>query len=87
MGWRLPARLSRIILPIRVARLGCREGTAFARIADASPAAGGPPSIPSNVLGLTLRDFSAGTLLQTSQLDGNLTATRARTRSAPAPRT
>jgi len=38
------------------------------RIADASPAAGGPPSIPSSILGLTLRNFSNASLLQASQI-------------------
>lgn len=49
------------------------EDNAYVRIGDAPPAAGGPPSVPSIVLGLTLRNFSTGSLLQTSQIDGNLT--------------
>lgn len=45
---------------------------AFVRIGDASPAAGGPPSIPSAIQGFMLRNFSKLTLLQTSQISGNL---------------
>jgi hypothetical protein len=47
------------------------DDSAYARIADASPAAGGPPSIPSLVKGFALRNFSKATLLQTSQISGN----------------
>ena len=48
------------------------DDNAFVRVADASPAAGGPPSIPSVVLGFQLRNFSNFSLLQTSQISGNL---------------
>ena len=48
------------------------DDNAFVRIADASPAAGGPPSIASVVLGFQLRNFSNFSLLQTSQISGNL---------------
>jgi hypothetical protein len=44
------------------------DDDSFVRVADASPAAGGPPSIPSSIMGLTLRNFSNASLLQTSQL-------------------
>lgn len=47
------------------------DDSAYVRIGDASPAAGGPPSIPSMVKGFTLRNFSKATLLQTSQVTGN----------------
>lgn len=48
---------------------------AFVRVADASPAAGGPPSIASTVLGFQLNNFSNFSLLQTSQVSGNLNCT------------
>ena len=48
------------------------DDSAYVRIGDASPAVGGPPSIPSMVKGFTLRNFSKATLLQTSQITGNL---------------
>lgn len=48
------------------------DDNAFVRVADASPAAGGPPSIPTVVLGFQLRNFSNFSLLQTSQISGNL---------------
>lgn len=47
------------------------DDSAYVRIGDASPAAGGPPSIPSVVRGFILRNFSKATLLQTSQITGN----------------
>ncbi|HXM50463.1 MAG TPA: right-handed parallel beta-helix repeat-containing protein [Pyrinomonadaceae bacterium] len=47
------------------------DDSAYVRIADASPAAGGPPSIPSMVRGFALRNFSKATLLQTSHVNGN----------------
>jgi hypothetical protein len=47
------------------------DDSAYVRIGDASPAAGGPPSIPSTVRGFALRNFSKATLLQTSTVTGN----------------
>ncbi len=47
------------------------DDSAYVRIGDASPAAGGPPSIPSTVRGFVIRGFSKATLLQTSQVTGN----------------
>jgi hypothetical protein len=48
------------------------DENAFVRIGDASPATGGPPNIPSTVLGFSIQNFSNGSLLQTSQIIGNL---------------
>ena len=48
------------------------DENSFVRIANASPATGGPPTIPSAILGFTLQNFSNGSLLQTSQISGNL---------------
>jgi hypothetical protein len=48
------------------------DDSAFVRVADASPAAGGPPSIASVVLGFQLRNFSNFSLLQTSQISGSM---------------
>jgi hypothetical protein len=48
------------------------DSSSFVRVGDASPEAGGPPSIPSSVRGFTLRNFGNLTLQQTSQLAGNL---------------
>ena len=48
------------------------DDNAFVRIGDASPATGGPPSIPSAIRGFNLRNFSKATLLQTSVVTGNL---------------
>lgn len=48
------------------------DENAFVRIGNASPVTGGPPSIPSNVLGFVLRNFSNFSLTQTSQISGNL---------------
>jgi hypothetical protein len=48
------------------------DDNAFVRIGDASPATGGPPSIPSAVRSFNLRNFSKATLLQTSVITGNL---------------
>ncbi len=44
----------------------------FVRIADASPATGGPPSIPSVVRGFQLSNFSKASLFQTSTVSGSL---------------
>jgi hypothetical protein len=44
----------------------------FVRIGDASPASGGPPTIPSAVMGFSLQNFSNGSLFQTSQINGNV---------------
>jgi hypothetical protein len=52
------------------------DNSSFVRIGDASPATGGPPTIPSSVLGFTLRNFSNGSLQQTSQINGNLSCTQ-----------
>jgi hypothetical protein len=48
------------------------EDSAFVRVGDAPPAAGGPPSLPSSLRAFTLRNFSNLSLLQTSQVVGNL---------------
>ncbi|HKO44120.1 MAG TPA: right-handed parallel beta-helix repeat-containing protein [Pyrinomonadaceae bacterium] len=48
------------------------DDSAFLRIGDASPATGGPPSIPSALRGFNLRNFAKATLLQTSMITGNL---------------
>lgn len=48
------------------------DDSSYVRIADAAPATGGPPSITSTLLGFSLRNFSNGSLLQTSQINGNL---------------
>lgn len=48
------------------------DENSFVRIADASPATGGPPTIPSTILGFTLQNFSNGSLVQTSLISGNL---------------
>lgn len=47
------------------------EDSARVRIGDASPATGGPPSIPSAIRGFNIRNFSTATLLQTSGINGN----------------
>ena len=47
------------------------DDSAYVRIGDASPAAGGPPSIPSIVKGFAIRNFARVTLLQTSRVTGN----------------
>jgi hypothetical protein len=44
---------------------------AYVRIGDASPAAGGPPSIPSTLRGFIMRNFTKVSLLQTSHITGN----------------
>lgn len=48
------------------------DDDAYVRIGDASPAEGGPPSISSVLLGLVARTFSRATLLQSSQIAGDL---------------
>jgi hypothetical protein len=48
------------------------DDNAFVRIGDASPATGGPPSIASVMRSLNIRNFSNASLLQTSQISGNL---------------
>ena len=48
------------------------DNAAFVRIGDASPSTSGPPSIPSNLRSFTLRDFSTGSLLQSSHVSGSL---------------
>jgi hypothetical protein len=52
------------------------DNNSFIRIGDAPPAAGGPPSIPSSLLGFSVRGFSNGMLLQNSQINGNLNCTQ-----------
>lgn len=47
------------------------DDRAYVRIGDASPAAGGPPSIPSTLRGFIIRNFSKVSLLQTSSITGN----------------
>lgn len=47
------------------------DDSAYVRIGDASPAAGGPPSIPSTLRGFTMRNFTRVSLLQTSHITGN----------------
>ncbi|MFY9622186.1 MAG: hypothetical protein WAM70_09285 [Pyrinomonadaceae bacterium] len=47
------------------------DDSAYVRIGDASPAAGGPPSIPSSLRGFIIRNFSKVSLLQTSSITGN----------------
>lgn len=49
------------------------DANSFVRIADASPATGGPATIPSAVMGFSLTNFSSGSLVQTSQTNGNVT--------------
>jgi hypothetical protein len=48
------------------------EDGSFLRVGDASPAAGGPPSIASSLAGFSLRSFSNLSLTQTSRIDGSL---------------
>jgi len=48
------------------------DENAFVKIGNASPATVGLPSIPSTVLGFSIQNFSNGSLLQTSQVSGNL---------------
>jgi hypothetical protein len=48
------------------------DNASFVRIGDASPAVGGPPSIPSDLRGFTLRNFSNGSLLQSSHINGSV---------------
>ena len=48
------------------------DDNSLVRIGDASPATGGPPSIASTVLGFSIQNFSNGSLIQTSQINGNL---------------
>lgn len=48
------------------------EDDAFVRVGDAPPASGGPPSLPSSLRAFTLRNFANLSLLQTSQVVGNL---------------
>jgi hypothetical protein len=48
------------------------DANSFVRIANASPATGGPATIPSTIMGFNLQDFSSGSLLQTSQISGNI---------------
>ena len=43
------------------------DNGAYVRVADASPAAGGPPSIPSVVQSFQVRNFAKAVLLQTSE--------------------
>lgn len=47
------------------------DDSAYVRIGDASPAAGGPPSIPSTLRGFVMRNFTRVSLLQTSHITGN----------------
>jgi len=47
------------------------DDSAYVRIGDASPASGGPPSIPSTLRGFVIRNFSKAVLLQTSHITGN----------------
>jgi hypothetical protein len=47
------------------------DDNSFVKIGDA-PAPGGPPTIASTVLGFSIQNFSNGSLLQTSQINGNL---------------
>jgi hypothetical protein len=48
------------------------DANSFVRIANASPASGGPATIPSTVMGFNLQNFSSGSLVQTSQINGNI---------------
>ncbi len=48
------------------------DNQSYLRIADASPLGGGPPTIPSNILGFILRGFSTGVLIGASQITGSL---------------
>lgn len=48
------------------------DDSSFVKIGDATPATGGPPSIPSSLFGFNLRHFSNFSLLQNSQITGNL---------------
>lgn len=61
------------------------DGNTFVSIADASPALGGPPSIQSSVLGFSLRNFSNASLLQTSQIVGNLNCSLGANAVCPTP--
>jgi hypothetical protein len=47
------------------------DDSAYVRIGDASPASGGPPSIPSTLRGFVMRNFTRVSLLQTSHITGN----------------
>ena len=47
------------------------DDSAYVRIGDASPASGGPPSIPSTLKGFVFRNFAKATLLQSSHITGN----------------
>jgi hypothetical protein len=48
------------------------DDASFVRIGNAAPASGGPPTIPSTILGFNLGNFSNGRLQDTSQINGNL---------------
>ena len=48
------------------------DDNAYVKIADASPATGGSPNIPSVIFGLDLSNFSDASVRQTSQINGNL---------------
>ncbi len=48
------------------------DDNSFVRIANASPATGGPPTIPSSVQGFNVQNFSSGSLIANSQVNGNL---------------
>lgn len=52
------------------------DDSAYVRIGDASPAAGGPPSIPSTLRGFVIRNFSKVSLLQTSNITGNFSCSQ-----------
>lgn len=48
------------------------DDDSYLRLGDAPPALGGPPSIPSNILSLNVRNFARASLQQTSTITGNL---------------
>ncbi|HKP87579.1 MAG TPA: hypothetical protein VJZ26_15875 [Blastocatellia bacterium] len=47
------------------------DDNSFVRIAAAPPATGGPPTIPSSIQGFSFQNFSTGSLLGNSQINGN----------------
>ena len=48
------------------------DDNSFVRIANASPATGGPPTVPSSIQGFNVQNFSSGSLVGSSQINGNL---------------
>lgn len=58
--------------PVAPATPNTLDDSSFVRLADASPIGGGPPSLPASLFGFNVRNFSNFSLLNTSQVNGNL---------------